>query len=89
MSEKHETDSDGFTIGYGWGNDKGPFLSFDANYGRDGVFSTTRAKCMGCGEERKCLHVDQSDGEYNAGVICLDCIERLFSESSTGTEEKT
>ena len=79
MSEKkHESDEDGMTTAYGWGERKGPFLSFDANYGRDGVFGVVHGKCMGCGEEKKCLHVDQSEGEYNAGLICLDCIGRLF-----------
>lgn len=89
MSE-HESDRDGCTTRHGWGNQGGPFLSWDAEYGRDGVFAVTRGKCMGCGEERKCLHVDGSESEYTPGVICLDCIERLFTEpSEVAGKEKT
>ena len=82
MSEPKHGTEDGMTTRYGWGTDSvGAFLSFDGKYGRDGVMRATRAACAGCGEEKKCLRVDQSEGEYDPGLICLDCIERLFSET--------
>lgn len=79
MSDNKHVTEDGIVTSYGWGVEDGePFISFDADFGRDGMFRTANGKCAGCGEQRKCLHVDQSEGEYKPGVICLDCIERLF-----------
>lgn len=84
MSEpKHEED-DHIVMVYGWGvDDAGAFLSFDGNYGRDGMMRATKALCSGCNVEKKCLVTDQSEGEYNPAMICLDCIEWLFSEPHT------
>lgn len=58
-------------------------LAFDANYGRDGVVCVTDTVCLGCGKADLCVHVDQSEGEYNPASICRDCIAKLFERHRT------
>ena len=55
-------------------------ITFDANYGRHGSIDISKTKCDGCGNEKICLKVDQSEGEYTPGNICKECIDRMFSE---------
>jgi|JI9StandDraft_1071089.scaffolds.fasta_scaffold662841_1 hypothetical protein len=55
-------------------------ITFDGNYGRDGVIRIEQAECHACKTTRLCLYIDNSEGEYTAGVICKDCIDKLFAE---------
>lgn len=52
-------------------------IRFDANYGRCGTIRRATAKCCGCGEEKLCIVVDQSEGEYNPGAVCSKCADAL------------
>lgn len=62
----------------------GKAILFDAHYGRDGTITVVfKAVCGGCKEVRKCLRVDQSEAEYNPGIVCLDCIENLFAATQS------
>lgn len=54
-------------------------IIFDANYGRTGTISVEREKCLGCGEEKLCLVVDQSEREYRPAKICEACASALFA----------
>ena len=57
-------------------------------YTFDGYYSAPYAwadmdVCMGCGEEKVCLHADSSDDEYGAVRLCSECIAGIF-ESKEG-----
>ena len=63
---------------YGWTAD-GKAITFDGDYGRDGVIQVTDTVCCGCNRAAMCLHADQSDGEYHPATVCEDCIAKLFA----------
>lgn len=52
-------------------------ISFEACYGRIGIIWIGKDECLSCKTVKQCLIVDQSEGEYNQGVICFDCINIL------------
>jgi hypothetical protein len=47
-------------------------------YSRAILVNRTQAVCMECGEDKKCLAFDSSDGEYSTMTFCKKCIEKFF-----------
>jgi hypothetical protein len=70
---------------YGFTSD-GTTILFDGEYGRLGGIRVTDTVCGGCGKAAMCLHVDQSEGEYKPGIVCRDCIVRLFGAECSERE---
>lgn len=58
---------------------------FEGGYGRTGVISLGDGVCALCGKSALCLIVDQSEGEYEPGMACQDCIGRAFTAAQPET----
>lgn len=56
-------------------------ILFDGGYARIGSITIQRRPCVSCGETRRCVVIDQSEGEYHAGAICKNCIDRLYGDT--------
>lgn len=55
-------------------------LFFDGGYDRLGrIWTYENSLCHGCGEIRKVIAIDASEGEYDPGKICLDCVKEMLS----------
>jgi superfamily II helicase len=53
--------------------------NFDGKYGREGEIWVTKEHCDKCKSEQEyTICVDQSEGEYNPGKICIDCIREAL-----------
>ena len=46
---------------------------FDAAFCREGVVSLVVDNCVLCGEEKRCVYIDGSEGEYGGASVCGDC----------------
>jgi hypothetical protein len=56
-------------------------IEFDAGHNRDGfIEAKDDVKCMGCGERKRGIVADNSDGEYASVVLCKDCFDELIEE---------
>jgi hypothetical protein len=60
--------------------DKKLVADFDGNCGRSGEIWLGDGVCDACGDICTCLQTDASEGEYNAGKICFECIQKAFLE---------
>ena len=54
---------------------------FDASYARTGTISVERETCHGCHQVKTCISIDNSEGEYSQGNICLDCASDLIERA--------
>lgn len=60
---------------------------FDGNYGRKGTIIVGEAECDVCKQDRACIIIDQSEGEYNAGHICGECARNATISNSAKTKK--
>lgn len=56
--------------------DRKLLAEFDGNYGRQGIIEVGDATCDVCKQVRVCIIVDASEGEYNAGNVCPECVTK-------------
>jgi len=54
---------------------------FDASYSRTGTITVERETCHGCHQVKICISIDNSEGEYSQGNICLDCASDLIERA--------
>lgn len=54
-------------------------VTYDGGYGRQGTVKLMQDECAACRQERRCLVLDSSEGEYNPGAICQTCANTLFA----------
>jgi len=54
--------------------------TFDGKYGRDGVIVVLEGECDVCGRTECVLVVDQSEGEYWPGSVCIICANKAFGK---------
>ena len=57
--------------------------TFDANYGRVGEICVIKGVCDLCGEEKLCVYIDGSEGEYGGAFVCKDCVVRELEDNRT------
>jgi len=55
-------------------------VTFDAAYDRTGTISAELDTCHRCKQEKLCISIDSSDGEYGPGNICLECATDMLSQ---------
>lgn len=62
--------------------------TFDGGHGRVGTITNGDSTCSVCGKESvRCVSIDGSDGEYDAGSICVDCMSE-FGQSIQRNERE-
>jgi hypothetical protein len=49
-------------------------------YGRSKQADIEEIECDSCKNNKFCLSMDSSDGEYGSVNLCFDCIQKMFDE---------
>ena len=60
-------------------------VTYDGGYNRTGEIGVMTWRCAACEEERLCLVMDSSEGEYQWGAICQPCANAMFERGPTET----
>lgn len=54
-------------------------IKFDGGHDRGGKITAEVTSCDGCKQNRPCIVMDASQGEYKSGKICEECIEEMLA----------
>ena len=61
--------------------------SVELDYSRISTTDINQTTCDSCGQDKLCLEVDTSEGEYGSVAYCLDCIQNEFLTFRETTKE--
>jgi len=50
--------------------------TFKSLYNRLGEIALVEDECILCGVNKKCLYINDSEGEYSGASICGDCAKK-------------
>jgi len=58
---------------------------FEAGWDYIGQIWIAKEICNACNQEKACVCIDSSEGEYGEGTICFECIDKAKKKLIDGT----
>ncbi|MGZ4968063.1 MAG: hypothetical protein ACXV8O_01490 [Methylobacter sp.] len=55
---------------------------FEAGFDRTGVIELVIDTCCICEQEKVCVYIDGSEGEYGGASVCAECVKRECDNAS-------